>query len=246
MQRPAFHTAFRPIGIGNVATTYQYNLDRQLTQVTRPDGQTLTLDYDPTKGRLTTLTAPTGQTTFTYHPTSGQVSSIASPGGTTLSYNYDGSLLTGTTWTGPVAGSLTRTFDTDFRVASESVNGANPITFQYDPDSLLTQVGSLALTRHAQHGLLTGTTLGNVSDTYTYSTFGELATYQATSSGSPQLNVQYTRDTLGRITQNLGGRLGGHSLVKPGGCDAAHLRRSWAGTSIKRGNIALTYLESPR
>ena len=120
--RPAHAFTYTPIdlestytppdlGIGNVATTYTYNQDRQLTQVQRPDGQSLTLDYEPTGGRLSTLTAPTGQTTFTYHPTSGNVASIANPGGTTLSYSYDGSLLTGTTWTGPVAGSVTRTYD---------------------------------------------------------------------------------------------------------------------------------------
>jgi RHS repeat-associated protein len=120
-----------------------------------------------------------------------------------LGYSYDGSLLTGTTWTGPVAGSVSRTYDTDFRVATESVNGSNPITFQYDPDSLLTGACALDLTRHPQHGLLTGTTLGNVTDSLTYSTFGELSTYQASSSGSPIFNTQYTRDSLGRITQKV-------------------------------------------
>ena len=183
--------------------THQYDLDKRLTQVQRPDGQSLTLDYEPTGGRLATLTAPTGPTTITYHPTTGNVASIASPGGVGLNYTYDGSLLLGTTWSGPVAGSVTRTYDTDFRVATESVNGANPITFQYDPDSLLTTAGALSLTRHPQHGLLTGTTLGSVADSYTYSTFGELSTYQASYSGLPQLNVQYTRDTLGRITQKV-------------------------------------------
>jgi len=191
------------LGIGNVATTYTYNADRQLTQVQRPDGQTVALEYEPTGGRLSSLTAPTGQTTFAYHPTTGNLATIASPGGVGLSYTYDGSLLTGTTWSGPVTGSVTRTYDTDFRVATESVSGANPITFQYDPDSLLTQAGSLTLTRHAQHGLLTGTTLGSATDAYTYTTFGELSTYQASYSGSPQFNVQYTRDSLGRITQKV-------------------------------------------
>jgi len=102
-----------------------------------------------------------------------------------------------------VAGSVTRTYDTDFRVASESVNGGNSVTFQYDPDSLLTGAGSLTLTRHAQHGLLTGTVLGALTDTYSYSTFGELSRYQASYSGSPLLNTQYTRDSLGRITEKV-------------------------------------------
>jgi len=73
-------------------------------------------------------------------------------------------LLTGTTWAGPVAGNVTRTYDTDFRVTTESVNGGNSVTFQYDPDSLLTTAGALTLTRHAQHGLLTGTSLGSVTN----------------------------------------------------------------------------------
>jgi YD repeat-containing protein len=38
-------------------TQYTYNLDRQLTLVTRPDGQTLSLGYD-SGGRLSTLTLP--------------------------------------------------------------------------------------------------------------------------------------------------------------------------------------------
>ena len=191
------------MGIGTVATSYIYNADRQLTQVQRPDGQTLALAYEPTGGRLTTLTAPTGQTTFTYHPTTGQLTTIAAPGGVTLGYTHDGSLLLGTTWSGPVAGSVTRTYDTDFRVASEQVNGANAVTFQYDQDSLLTGAGALTLTRHPQHGLLTGTTLGSVTDSLSYSTFGELSTYQASYGGSPLINAQYTRDSLGRITQKV-------------------------------------------
>jgi RHS repeat-associated protein len=212
--RPAHGFGYTPInledsytppdlGIGNVATTYSYNQDRQLTTITRPDGQSLTMSYEPTNGRLTTLTEPRGVTTFTYHPTSGQVSGIASPGGVSLGYTYDGSLLTGTTWAGPVAGSVTRTYDTDFRVATESVNGGNSVTFQYDPDSLLTGAGALTLTRHAQHGLLTGTTLGSVTDSYTYSTFGELSTYQTNYNGSPIFGMTYTRDALGRITQKV-------------------------------------------
>ena len=100
-----------------------------------------------------------------------------------------------------MAGSVTRTFDTDFRVATESINGANPISFQYDPNSLLIGAGALTLTRNTQNGLLTGTTNGGVTDSDGYSTFGEVSTYQANYSGSPQVAIQYTRDSLGRITQ---------------------------------------------
>src|SRR5574337_1435992 len=135
--------------------------------------------------------------------TTRNVRSLTVPDGISLTYTYDGSLLTGTTWSGPIAGSVTRTYDTDFRVSSQSVNGANPVAFTYDPDSLLTGAGSLTLTRSPSNGLLTGTTLGNVTDTRTYNTFGESLTYTASYSGTPFYATQYTRDKLGRITQQV-------------------------------------------
>jgi RHS repeat-associated protein len=183
-------------------TQYTYNLDKQLTLVTRPDGQTLSLGYD-TGGRLSTLTLPGPQTlTYAYSPTTGALSSITAPT-STLSYTYDGSLLKQTTWAGTVAGSVSRTYDTNFRVATQLVNGANSISFGYDNDSLLTSAGSLTLTRNAQNGLITGTTLGMATDTRGYSTFGELSTYTANVSGSPVFSTTYTRDKLGRITQKV-------------------------------------------
>ncbi|HSB69697.1 MAG TPA: hypothetical protein VLT62_10220 [Candidatus Methylomirabilis sp.] len=93
--------SYRPpvLAIGNVATIYIYNQDRQLTAVTRRDGQSLRLDDEPTGARRTTLAEAQGQTcpepcrgtTFTHHPTTGLVATIASPGGVGLSYAYHGS-----------------------------------------------------------------------------------------------------------------------------------------------------------
>ena len=62
------------IGIGPVATTYTYNLDKQLTTITRPDGQQVGFGYEPATGRLATITAPLGQTTFAYDPAKGKTS----------------------------------------------------------------------------------------------------------------------------------------------------------------------------
>jgi len=183
-------------------TQYTYNLDRKITLVTSPDGQTLSLGYD-SGGRLSTLTLPGSQVmTYAYGATTGTLFSITAPN-STLSYAYDGSLLTNTTWAGTVAGSVSRAYDTNFRISSQSVNGANAISFGYDNDSLLTSAGSLTITRSVQNGLITGTTLGVATDTRTYSTFGELGQYTASVSGTPVLDVQYTRDKLGRITQKV-------------------------------------------
>jgi RHS repeat-associated protein len=186
------------IGAGANLTTYQYNLDRQPTLLNRPDGQTISFNYD-TGGRLSTIATPSGQYTYSYD-TKGRVAGLSAPGGQTLGYSYDGSLPLSTTWSGAFNASVSRTFDNNLWVRSQSVNGSNAVSFTYDNDSLLTSAGSLSLARDPQNGLLTGTTLGSITDSWTYSSFGEPTGYSATTSGAATYSVSYTRDKLGRIT----------------------------------------------
>jgi RHS repeat-associated protein len=187
------------LGLGSTTTSYAYNKDRQLTTVTRPDGQTIVIGYDA--GRLGTITAPTGVTTYTYSPTTGTLSSITAPGGVGLSYTWDGSLPTGTTWSGPVAGSVARTYSSDFDVTSITVAGT-AFSFTRDNDRLLTGAGALTIARDPASGRVTGTMLGSVTTTRGYSpTFGELASTSASYSGTPLFATNHTRDALGRITQ---------------------------------------------
>jgi RHS repeat-associated protein len=189
------------VGGGN-QTVYAYNLDRQLNTITRPDNQTLTFGYD-SGARLSTLTIPGGNYTYAYDATTGNLSSITAPGGGTVSYTYDGSLLKQTTWAGTVAGSVSRVFDNNFRITSQSVNGANTINFTYDNDSLLTGAGSLTLTRNAQTGFVTGTTLGSMTDSRNYTGFGEVSSYSASYNGSGIYSASYTYDKLSRLTQKV-------------------------------------------
>ncbi len=189
------------VASGPTPTAYQYNLDKQRTEVDQPGPRIITYGYD-TAGRLTTTSFPTGTITRTYDAL-GRVGSLAGPTGVTLSFGYDGALEKSVTWSGAVTGSLTRTFDTNFRLASESVNGGTAVSFGYDADSLLTSAGALSIARDANNGRVTGTTAGNVTDTYTYNQFGEVAGYAASYSGSGLLSFMYNRDDLGRITDKL-------------------------------------------
>jgi RHS repeat-associated protein len=188
------------VGIGPTATTYAYNLDKQLTTITRPDGQQVGFGYDAT-GRLGTIAAPQGPTTFNYDATKGQLSGLTTPDGQTLSYTYDGFLENGVAWSGTVTGSIARTYNSDFRVTETRVNGGDPVAYQYDNDGLLTGAGSLAITRDPTNGLITGTSLGTVNDSRSYNSFGEMTGTTATVSGTAGYSVSYTRDTLGRITR---------------------------------------------
>jgi YD repeat-containing protein len=121
-------------------------------------------------------------------------------------------------WSGLVNGSVSWNYDNDFRKISETVQaGTSSATaaFGYDADSLLTcaspttcpsGAGALTITRNSQNALLTGTSLGSVTDAYTYNTFGELATYQAKFGSTSLYSVTYDstsvpRDALGRVVQ---------------------------------------------
>lgn len=188
------------LGAGNTATTYSYNLDKQVTKVTRPDGKTIDMIYDA-GGRMSKHTIARGATSYSYNATTGNLQTITAPDGGTVSYSYDGSLPTSETWAGSVAGNVSYAYDKDFRVTSTSVNAANPIPYQYNDDSLLTQAGNLTLSRNAQNGMLTSTSLGGVGDTISYNSFGETTAYTATAGTSNIYGEQSTRNKLGLITQ---------------------------------------------
>lgn len=187
-------------GVADVQTHYTYNADQQLTQLARPDGKTITFAYDGA-GHLQTLSLARGAYSYAYQSQTGYLSTITAADGGVLRYRYDGVLLTSETWEGAVAGNVAYGYDPDFRLATQTVSGSGAINYQYDHDSLLVGVGALTFTRDPQNGLLTGSTLGGISDSWHYNAFGEPTSYTASANGATFYAVTYARDQMGRITQ---------------------------------------------
>jgi RHS repeat-associated protein len=187
------------IGIGDTSTRYTYDIDRQLTLVTRPDGATVNYGYD-NAGRLTTISYPEGTISLSYDVTTGNPQSMTAPDGAIVSYGYDGNLQTDVNWSGTISGSFHRTYDNNFSIISEDVNG-DVVNFQYDLDGLLTQAGLLNLTNDPQNGFLIGSSLSNITGITNYNSYGEVASYKAAYSGTGMFSINYTRDNVGRITQ---------------------------------------------
>jgi RHS repeat-associated protein len=189
-------------GLSTPETQYEYNLDKQLTKLVRPDGQTIALNYGTTTGRLESITLPAGQQRYTYDTTTGQLTTITAIDNSTLSYSYDGSLPLTETWgNGLINGTVARTYDNNFQVAELRFNDTNSLSYQYDRDGFLTQAGQLTLTHHAQHGLLTNTALGQLETERTYNEFGELINETATYNGNALHQATYHYDKLGRISE---------------------------------------------
>ncbi|EDY87718.1 NHL repeat containing protein [gamma proteobacterium HTCC5015] len=184
------------------ATHYQYNLDQQLTQMTRPDGQQVQLQYGATTGNLDSVQTPRGTYSYTYDPNIGQLSSVTSPDSVTVQTVYDGFLVTAQHWSGPISGSVSWQYNNDFLPTQSQVNSGQTITYGYDNDNLLTQAGDLSINRSATNGLITGTTLADITTSRQYNGFGEIDAVGASHAGEGELyQASYIRDKLGRITQ---------------------------------------------
>jgi uncharacterized protein RhaS with RHS repeats len=96
------------VGLTTPATQYQYNVDRQLTKIIRPDSVEVVFGYDATSRRPSTITFDRGQLGYSYHPTAGTLSGITAPGGLSLAFTYDGLLPKTVTWGGAITGSRCR------------------------------------------------------------------------------------------------------------------------------------------
>lgn len=194
------------IGPADDSTRYVYNAARQLAQQALPGGQIISYAYCDC-GRLTGVTAPWGQYDYVYSSSTGNLATVNSPGGFSMTWGYDGGLVTSETQTGTVAGRLDRIFNNDFQVTSERINNANSVSFAYDADGLLTQAGALTLNRNNNLGRIDSTYIGtstaHVTENMTYNPFGEVQNYSADWNTQSLLEVDYTRDALGRITSKV-------------------------------------------
>ncbi len=120
------------LGITNPITTYAYNKDRQLTLITRPDGNTITPTYNLFSGKLDSLMTPFGQTNYEYHATSGQLNKINTSDNQKLNYTYEGYLTKTINLTGETNGTVSQTYNNDFKLSSRNINGSYNINYSYD------------------------------------------------------------------------------------------------------------------
>jgi RHS repeat-associated protein len=232
-----------PVVSGSGPTTYSFSPDREITKITRPDGEVISYNYD-TAGRVSSLVTPAATLNFGHDPTTGNLASASVSGGEAIAYSYNGPLPTGSTWTGTVAGSVSRAYNNNFWLSSESINGGNNVTFTYDKDGLVSKAGAVTLKYNAKTGLYTGGTLGKGIDTIAYSTYAEPSTHTAKFGTSILYKAAYKRDNLGRIT-SLTDTIGGSATTYSYTFDAAgRLTEVDSGTGKKKVVLARYHYDS--
>ncbi|MCU7850503.1 MAG: hypothetical protein KZQ89_21520, partial [Candidatus Thiodiazotropha sp. (ex Lucinoma kastoroae)] len=198
------------VGAGTNITRYGYNLDKQLTTVERPDGTTISLDYD-TGGRLSIVTLPRGFFQYGYNDQTGLLDSVLDPASGMLSFTYDGPLFLGETWSGEIMGTVERQYDNNFWITGYSVNG-DTVAMVYDQDGLLTQSGELTLVRDNANGLITATHQAEINSVTAYNVFGEKERERFTSTSSV-LDAVVEGQGISADTLQIAGHIGGVGAV---------------------------------
>ncbi len=183
-------------------TSYLYDYDRLLTTATTPSAAVVS-KYDA-GGRLLSTVWPQDSVTRSYDPATGHLMKLVTGTGTILDYAYTGKFLEHAAVSGPFSHTVDWTHNNYFQELTRTIDGANSVTYGYDGNLVLSSAGSMTITRdtlYNKNGLLTGTTMGLVSDAYTYDTYGAVTDYQA-KNNSTQANLytlHYDRDAGGRV-----------------------------------------------
>lgn len=198
-------------GVSLVSTSYSYNLDRQLTQISRPDGKIVNLNYDTSTSRLVSYTTSDGTYTYNMSIYTGLPDSIVKPDGARTEIEYLGATPIGTKIYNSAATAYNlykKAFNSVGNVwydyISSELYGISTIYYQYNDDEDLLSAGDLTLSYGVPNGQLTGTSLGSgatgITDSYTYNAYGEVTGYQASYGPTQIYNLSLTRDSVGRIS----------------------------------------------
>lgn len=200
-------------GTGTLGTLASYNSDDELAFVEFPDGDYFSFGYDA-GGRPVSLVTPRHSVVVGYSGLTGLIdqvvdSAAAGGDGASLSFGYDGDLVRSVAWSGGVSGSVSYGYDSNFDMASIRVNDGTPVVYVYDSDRLLKSAGSLFVSRNSLNGLLTGTTLGNVSTVQMYNSYGDVASHGAKYGATTLYSESLVQDSAGRIVSRAETVLGG-------------------------------------
>lgn len=191
-----------------VDTRFAYNADRQLTDVDRPDGLLVELDYNEQSGLLASASDSLSELVLE-RDNVGRIERATTPGWTVLR-NWRSGGLPASESQGP--GGLVWRFDSNYwltRIVVGMATSSLRTDYTYDRDGLLinarvfdnasSQLASMRVLRRPDNGLLLGTEVGEVSDDWDYNAFAEPDSHNAVAASAVVYRVDYTRDKLGRI-----------------------------------------------
>jgi len=201
----------------STATVYEYNLDKDITRIIKPDGETIDFEYNLTQSWLREINA--GNRSNIYLPNgTGQLKSITSSylnaiENHSIEYTYFGVLPENVYITGGRLNGveIEYKYNNDFLLTSYKttapLHGSGYINrtnhYSYNDEKEITQAGDIQFTRNPSTGLITATNLYHVNTNHEYDEFGNQVTMNANYQGIEMISQDYIYDKLNRVVQKM-------------------------------------------
>lgn len=198
------------------ATSYLYNLDGELTTVTRPDGKIVSFLYNQISGQLYKVVTDSSEYTIEYEDLSG-ISNIEVTDGINIAMDYLGKNVTKIEWDGTAFGftenpKIEFQYDDFFEAVnfqlydgtSSQTNYSTNLNFNADGQPI--QVGDLAL-HYDSNGLLNYTTILNSRHDTSYNSYGELDSHTISDNDGLKYSVSIETNSMGQVqtkTETIG------------------------------------------
>jgi len=186
-------------------TTYTYDANGNVTAVKDPNNFTTSTQYDQLN-RAILVTNPLGQNITTTYTAADKIASIKDPKNNTTAYTYNG-FGDQTQIASPDTGNSSYVYNAAGLVTSKTDSRGKTVFYQYDV------LGRVTVMSYAENGMTytydVGTNgvgrLSSVNDasggtSYTYDIAGRVLTKGSGIYGGTSRTIQYSRDSVGRIT----------------------------------------------
>lgn len=195
-------------------TSYVYNADKQLTQIQKPSGRTVTYTYGLLTGVLTKITTSAGEYIYS-HNANGLVSSITTPVGLSTEISYTGNAPVQFTYKDHV-GNLIGAYSyvlaplNGLTQQDQVVVGGttSQLTYGYDSGLRLSSIGGANLT-YDSNGQSSGSIVDNVTEEIARNSYGDVSQILVKHNGvtiyKESFDIELTRGLIVGRLQNLDG-----------------------------------------
>lgn len=208
-------TSYSPPVIDGTQTTtvYEYNADKQLLSVAKPDGTSIVYNYDHEKGTLDSVETPEGVYTYSFNSDRARYDKIRTPRNIVTNKQIQPGgfverdiLLKGSAMLGTYAAETNdRGFVSRDFVQGLIDGGVSWVDYSVDNDGKIAVAGIEQISYDSISGRIISSLIHEgpnyVSEKYGYNQYGELNSYTAVSNKETLYSLALNYDDLGRISK---------------------------------------------
>ena len=184
-------------------TTYEYDLEKRLTKINQPTGESIEFEYDRERGLLDHIHTTKGSYNYSYKADSDLVSEITTPKSHSTQYYYVGNLIDSEKQIGEVNSEVGFLYNSDSSLGSLVVIGENAqteIRYVYDRDNLIKKADDEWF-KYNKFSALSESFINQLSLSLKYNDVGALSEKKLFKNEKIFYTQEYKRDNLNRVVE---------------------------------------------